>query len=210
MYFTVSDALALRPGGLSDTQKQDCGIEPCWTLYETSQDYYQVQMDYEHIAHPQDDPEKWQGHCITQRTFYLCLKAIYRNKSLDCHGDLGYRSAYYGIEKRMQEMNCSFDGQTFDPSMVTTDHSQVCTYDGPPVLRYCSLFGDPHLLTFSDKFQTCQIQGAWPLLDNRYLTVQVTSKAVNNLYGPATAITEVGTHITNALDRNWQILSVIL
>ena len=160
-------------------------------LFRTSEDYHQVH-DCEDITHPEEDPDKWQGCCVTQRTFYLCLKAIYRNKSLDCHADLGYRSAYYGIERRMQIMNCSQEGATFDPSMVAAGHNQVCTYDGPPVRKFCSLFGDPHLRTFSDQFETCKIQGAWPLLDNRYLTVQVTSKAVNNLYGSATAITEVG------------------
>ena len=156
-----------------------------------SRDYYQVQMEYEYSSHPQLGSDKWRGLCISQRTFYHCLKAMYRNKSLDCHSNLGFRSAHNGIERRMEEMNCSLDGEVFDPSKVPKDQRQVCTYDGPPALRYCTLFGDPHLRTFWDKLETCQIQGAWPLLDNRYLTVQVTSKAVNNLAGPATAITQV-------------------
>ncbi|KAK2151765.1 hypothetical protein LSH36_352g01020 [Paralvinella palmiformis] len=182
---------ALRPGSLTDGQRQTCNTRQCRELFVMSQDYYQVQMEFEYAAHPQLEPEKWRGQCISQRTFYQCLKAMYRNKSLDCHSNIGFRSAHNGIKHQMQEMNCSLDGVVFDPSKVPKDHRQVCTYNGPPALRYCALFGDPHLRTFADQFETCQIQGAWPLLDNRYLTVQVTSKAVNNLAGPATAITQL-------------------
>ncbi|KAH0620071.1 hypothetical protein JD844_014645, partial [Phrynosoma platyrhinos] len=48
----------------------------------------------------------------------------------------------------------------------------------PPNYTHCGLFGDPHLRTFSDSFQTCKVQGAWPLIDNNYLNVQVTNTPV--------------------------------
>lgn len=41
--------------------------------------------------------------------------------------------------------------------------------------RYCGLFGDPHLRTFNDLKQTCVVKGAWPLIDNQFLVVQVTN-----------------------------------
>lgn len=41
--------------------------------------------------------------------------------------------------------------------------------------RYCGLFGDPHLRTFNDIKQTCVVKGAWPLIDNQFLVVQVTN-----------------------------------
>lgn len=46
------------------------------------------------------------------------------------------------------------------------------------VYYFCGLFGDPHLRTFKDSFQTCKVEGAWPLIDNDYLSVQVTNVPV--------------------------------
>ncbi|XP_001623735.2 repulsive guidance molecule B [Nematostella vectensis] len=41
--------------------------------------------------------------------------------------------------------------------------------------KYCGLFGDPHLRTFEDAKQTCVVEGAWPLVENHFLIVQVTN-----------------------------------
>lgn len=41
--------------------------------------------------------------------------------------------------------------------------------------RYCGLFGDPHLRTFYNSKQTCVVEGAWPLIDNEFVVVQVTN-----------------------------------
>lgn len=43
---------------------------------------------------------------------------------------------------------------------------------------HCALFGDPHLIRYDGRFQTCVVEGAWPLVDNEYLAVQVTSEKV--------------------------------
>lgn len=53
-----------------------------------------------------------------------------------------------------------------------------CSYRGGKTFRHCGLFGDPHLRTFTGAMQTCRVQGAWPLVDNRYLAVQVTNEPV--------------------------------
>ncbi|XP_076350277.1 repulsive guidance molecule B-like [Tachypleus tridentatus] len=57
-----------------------------------------------------------------------------------------------------------------------------CTFRGsqsqPVKFSHCGLFGDPHLRTFYDEFQTCRTLGAWPLIDNPYLAVQVTNEQV--------------------------------
>ncbi|MGH0172120.1 UNVERIFIED_CONTAM: hypothetical protein FKN15_062866 [Acipenser sinensis] len=47
-----------------------------------------------------------------------------------------------------------------------------------PSYFHCGVFGDPHIRTFQDDFQTCRVKGAWPLIDNNYLYVQVTSTHV--------------------------------
>ncbi|XP_072166587.1 repulsive guidance molecule A-like isoform X2 [Diadema setosum] len=56
-----------------------------------------------------------------------------------------------------------------------TEVSNRCRYRGRPDFRHCGLFGDPHLRTFEDVFQTCRVAGAWPLIYNNYLTAQVTN-----------------------------------
>jgi hypothetical protein len=53
--------------------------------------------------------------------------------------------------------------------------------------RHCGLFGDPHLRTFNNEFQTCRVQGAWPMVDNDYVTVQVTNDPVGEWEHMATA-----------------------
>jgi len=66
----------------------------------------------------------------------------------------------------------------------------ACNYQGPAQVRHCSFFGDPHLVTFNGQFQTCKVNGAWPLIDNAYLAVSVTNEAVVP-GSPATATTKI-------------------
>ena len=66
----------------------------------------------------------------------------------------------------------------------------ACTHpSGGKDILYCSLFGDPHLRTFNGDFETCAIHGAWPLISNSYLAVQVTNERVGE--GTATVTTKV-------------------
>lgn len=54
--------------------------------------------------------------------------------------------------------------------------------------RYCSLFGSRHLRTFDGRFQTCANEGAYPVVDNQYLLIQITH---SNLASAENAITKV-------------------
>ncbi|KAJ7335744.1 hypothetical protein JRQ81_013685 [Phrynocephalus forsythii] len=89
----------------------------------------------------------------------------------------------------MSQRNCSKDGPTSSTNPEVTH--DPCNYSGrqgarehhvgeqaPPTYLFCGLFGDPHLRTFKDHFQTCKVEGAWPLIDNNYLSVQVTNVPV--------------------------------
>uniref|UniRef100_A0A8B9CVT8 Repulsive guidance molecule BMP co-receptor a n=2 Tax=Anser TaxID=8842 RepID=A0A8B9CVT8_9AVES len=94
----------------------------------------------------------------------------------------------------MVQHNCSKDGPTSQPRLRTlppgdsqerSDSPEICHYEksfhkhsAAPNYTHCGLFGDPHLRTFTDTFQTCKVQGAWPLIDNNYLNVQVTNTPV--------------------------------
>ncbi|XP_073850078.1 repulsive guidance molecule B isoform X4 [Macaca fascicularis] len=89
----------------------------------------------------------------------------------------------------MSQRNCSKDGPTSSTNPeVTHDPCNYHSHAGarehrrgdqnPPNYLFCGLFGDPHLRTFKDHFQTCKVEGAWPLIDNNYLSVQVTNVPV--------------------------------
>ncbi|XP_021235249.1 RGM domain family member B [Numida meleagris] len=123
--------------------------------------------------------------CKALRAYSACT---YRNSKV-CRGNLVYHSAVLGISDLMSQRNCSKDGPTSSTNPEVTH--DPCNYSGHikankhqggektiPTYLFCGLFGDPHLRTFKDHFQTCKVEGAWPLIDNNYLTVQVTNVPV--------------------------------
>lgn len=128
--------------------------------------------------------------CVALRAYSQCTRRTARA----CRGDLAYHSAVHGIEDLMSQHNCSKVGPTHGPApaqptspdcMVHSDAPETCNYEKSLAQQgrqanytHCGLFGDPHLRTFSDDFQTCKVRGAWPLIDNSYLFVQVTNVAV--------------------------------
>ncbi|KAM6363063.1 repulsive guidance molecule B [Pluvialis apricaria] len=124
--------------------------------------------------------------CKALRAYSACT---YRNSKV-CRGNLVYHSAVLGISDLMSQRNCSKDGPTsstnpelsHDPCNYS-GHTEARKHQGgektpPPTYLFCGLFGDPHLRTFKDRFQTCKVEGAWPLIDNNYLSVQVTNVPV--------------------------------
>ncbi|KAM6961026.1 repulsive guidance molecule A [Aplochiton taeniatus] len=134
--------------------------------------------------------------CMALRAYNSCVRRTART----CRGDLAYHSAQHGIEDLMSQHNCSKEGPTSQPrartvpppppplqpdSQERSDGPEVCHYErslsrhtSPPNYTHCGFFGDPHLRTFSDDFQTCKVEGAWPLIHNKYLSVQVTNTPV--------------------------------
>lgn len=130
-------------------------------------------------------------YCTALRAYSLCT----RRTSRGCHGDLTYHAALLSIRELFSQHNCSSDGPTSSakvPSTLRPVVSQLCDYESRALAQgggaaaggqhkkyaHCGLFGDPHLRTFRDEFQTCKVEGAWPLIDNRYLSVQVTNVPV--------------------------------
>ncbi|KAF5906618.1 RGM domain family member B, partial [Clarias magur] len=116
-----------------------------------------------------------------------------------CRGNLVFHSAMLGISDLMSQRNCSKDGPTSSTHPAVSiepcnyhsrfhHHQAAPTATGAgvpgspeharPNFLFCGLFGDPHLRTFKDQFQTCKVEGAWPLIDNNYLSVQVTNVPV--------------------------------
>ncbi|CAB1422761.1 unnamed protein product, partial [Pleuronectes platessa] len=121
------------------------------------------------------------GYCSALRSYGMCTKRMARA----CRGDLAYHSAVQGIEDLLIQHRCTRVGPTAQPRPLPqgTLSGDACLYERSflsregraPEYLHCGVFGDPHIRTFHDDFQTCSMQGAWPLMDNDYLYIQATS-----------------------------------
>ncbi|KAG8440690.1 hypothetical protein GDO86_006440 [Hymenochirus boettgeri] len=165
-----------------------CTVHPVSSscrILKCTADYLQATSNPHHHTGPEDTAEI----CTALRAYAHCSRRTART----CRGDLAYHSTVHGIDDLMSHHNCSKDGPTSQPRLRTlppgdsqerSDSPEICHFpsfhrhSAPPNYTHCGLFGDPHLRTFTDTFQTCKIQGAWPLIDNNYLNVQVTNTPV--------------------------------
>lgn len=175
--------------------KSECELQDCLELYQAAQDSLSPRRDSS--RHRANSPASPGTHCMILRMFYHCIN----NKSRMCLGDLTFHSSHRYVQKQMRDMNCSYHGPTFPlTSPLHPWHStrsrddkssedNVCTHRRTTSHRYCSVFGDPHLVSFDDTHQTCKVIGAFPMIDNEYLSVQITSEAVNS--EGASAVTKV-------------------
>ncbi|BFZ01649.1 hypothetical protein BsWGS_04688 [Bradybaena similaris] len=154
-------------------KSEDCHVEICTNEYRK----HQPDLD---IGTGQQDTVESHTICATLRNYGHCL-----NRTVGCHGKILYHSLRNYVRQKMESNNCTFSEHTLEllernssskPRQVAVP--AVCIYQGQKTYRHCGLFGDPHLRTFYDLFQTCRIKGAWPLVNNDYLTVQVTNDAI--------------------------------
>uniref|UniRef100_T1J6P9 Repulsive guidance molecule A n=1 Tax=Strigamia maritima TaxID=126957 RepID=T1J6P9_STRMM len=117
-------------------------------------------------------------YCAILRSYFDCLRSSARG----CRGNLEYQAMTTVIVQWTNEYNCSYlqstGAEDETPLTATIAPSPKCVFRGRHVYDICGLFGDPHLRTFDDRAQTCKVLGAWPLIDNSYLAVQVTNEAV--------------------------------
>ncbi|XP_065715994.1 repulsive guidance molecule B-like [Patagioenas fasciata] len=149
--------------------------------------------------------------CKALQAYAACT---YRNSKV-YHGNLVYHFAVLGIGDLMSHQNCFKDGP------ISSTHPEVthdpCNYSGhtgarehpggeqisPPTYLFCGLFGDPHLRTFKDHFQTCKVEGAWPLIDNNYISVQLTNVPVV-LGSSATATNKIWVVLKKLCIEKWK------
>lgn len=165
-----------------------CRIQKCTTDFVSLTSHLMPAVDGFHIE-----------FCKALRAYSACTQRTAKS----CRGNLVFHSAVLGISDLMSQRNCSRDGPT--SSTHPEAHHEPCNYHSrsqnahahshahphthlhshthgqghfQPGYLFCGLFGDPHLRTFKDSFQTCKVEGAWPLIDNDYLSVQVTNVPV--------------------------------
>lgn len=136
------------------------------------------------------------GYCSALRSYSMCTRRMARA----CRGDLAYHSAVQGIEDLLIQHRCPRAGPTAQPRPLPqgTLSEEACLYERSllsregrvPEYLHCSVFGDPHIRTFNHDFQTCAVQGAWPLIDNDFLYIQATSTPMSG-GTQATALTKI-------------------
>lgn len=153
-----------------------------------------MKLEEEGIPGPEASP----AFCNVLSAYGHCVHGTTRS----CRGNLKYHTTVSLLNPLKLRYNCTTKhgggGTHFRPHNNTSGPTAppppppACTYHGRHRFRHCGLFGDPHLKTFHNEYQTCRVRGAWPLIDNPYLAVQVTNDAV--LDGSlATATTKVTT-----------------
>ncbi|CAG5124342.1 unnamed protein product [Candidula unifasciata] len=165
-------------------QTGDCHVERCTNEYGK----HQPALDT-NTGHPQEAADS-HTTCAALRNYGHCL-----NRTVGCHGNILYHSLRNYVRQQMEANNCSEQAlemldRNSSSKMRQTVVPAACTYKGQNTYRHCGLFGDPHLRTFYDVFQTCRIKGAWPLVNNDYLTVQVTNDAIEG-FPQATATSKL-------------------
>ena len=146
-------------------------------------------------------PEPSAEFCQVAGVYLACLRGTARS----CRGNLYFHSTMSTVGRLVNEHNCPrhlpnatsaghvpLPSSSAAPPRTTNTPApkRECTYQGRHRFRHCGLFGDPHLKTFKNEYQTCRVRGAWPLIDNPYLGVQVTNEPVIE-GSPATATTKV-------------------
>lgn len=113
------------------------------------------------------------GSCDNVAEFRACLSQLAKK----CSYDLTYRA----VQASLSQLNCSDAAATETPKRRPT--KETCLWrSGEPKeeWRQCILYGDTHLRTFGGELQTCRAMGARPLVDNAYLTVQVTNSPIGD------------------------------
>ncbi|XP_069138024.1 repulsive guidance molecule A-like [Argopecten irradians] len=168
-----------------------CDLGMCWTRYQDATAALNSGILEDLMpAGIKDNPK-----CVVIRTYVKCLNK--QGHRSECKTSLTFQSEKIGYKKTLKELNCSINGEVYDPSAHTVPHFPqvpdsefMCSYEGPRNYKHCGLFGDPHLRTFSDEFQTCKVEGAWSLINNKHLTVQVTNDPVVTS-GAATATSKL-------------------
>lgn len=78
-----------------------------------------------------------------------------------------------------------------DNELATSDSPLLGENDGlkgTPLT--CLIYGDPHLRTLTQEFQTCRCLGAWPLIEHPLFAVQITNSRFKDKF-QSTGITKV-------------------
>ena len=90
-------------------------------------------------------------------------------------------------------------GKVMSPEAQLTAEELSKLYDRDSEPLICSIFGDPHLRTFKNEFESCRTLGAWPLVDHPLFAVQVTNSKKEESNHHVSGVSKVTVVIKNFL-----------
>uniref|UniRef100_A0A0R3S4P5 RGM domain family member B n=1 Tax=Elaeophora elaphi TaxID=1147741 RepID=A0A0R3S4P5_9BILA len=110
-------------------------------------------------------------YCQIITDYIYCLSETNRT----CRGNLKYHTLQTLLHRQHREFSCNSFPETMKPSNYVPIR---CAFpvDSPShaMQRYCALFGSRHLRTLNGHFETCALSGAYPLINNKHLLIQIT------------------------------------
>ncbi|XP_062573026.1 repulsive guidance molecule B-like isoform X2 [Saccostrea cucullata] len=169
-----------------------CGMQLCHERWRTAQ-----RAAHGGLIKPHNGEEPL---CVAHRTYLVCLIT----EEVNCKTNLHYHMTKGGVIHNMKNLKCKDYGDTFNVTTVVNGPlvdpcfpNSICTCtfrsknpNTPIKYEHCGLFGDPHLRTFRDDFQTCKVEGAWSLVQNKYIVIMVTNNPVKD-HAAATATSKL-------------------
>lgn len=142
------------------------------------------------------EPATNRAICTALAVFLRCVQGV-KNAVKSCNSNIHFHTVSTLIPRQMKDRNCGnvslpTNGTALpsaktpatpapkQPACMNFTFAQTKPSKGqirkkPHDFRLCALFGDPHLKTFTEERQTCVVEGAWPLIDSEYFSVQVTN-----------------------------------
>ncbi|CAG9540522.1 unnamed protein product [Cercopithifilaria johnstoni] len=110
-------------------------------------------------------------YCQIITDYIHCLSETNRT----CRGNLKYHTLQTLLHRQRREFSCNSFPETMKPSNYIPIGCAFPTDTAPHAMqRYCALFGSRHLRTLNGHFITCAHRGAYPLINNKHLLIQIT------------------------------------
>lgn len=182
------NSMASRKIDLASDLDGSCTLNECWESYYAGLDRLGIRDDIHRPSFHRDQTTfnaEQKKRCSVLRGFSSCVQ----NASRACRGDLNFHSTKMKIDKEIIEHKCILYDGSIPSSSTTAEEDCIFPKSNISAYRHCVMYGDPHLRNFNGQFQTCRVQGAWPFVDNDFLTVQITSGPIG--VGEGTFISKV-------------------
>ncbi|VDK81915.1 unnamed protein product [Litomosoides sigmodontis] len=110
-------------------------------------------------------------YCQIITDYIYCLSVTNRT----CRGNLKYHTLQTLLHRQHREFTCNSFPETMEPSNYIPIGCSFPSIAPPHTAhRYCALFGSRHLRTLNGHFVTCARSGAYPLINNKHLLIQIT------------------------------------
>ncbi|VDM96086.1 unnamed protein product [Thelazia callipaeda] len=116
-------------------------------------------------------------YCQVITDYIHCLRETNRT----CRGNLKYHTLHTLLHRQGKEFSCNSFPETMKPSNYAPTGCIFPIDTAPHTMqRYCALFGSRHLRTLNGRFETCGRDGAFSLVNNKHLLVQITHAYLGN------------------------------